>query len=157
MTETRNAGEHADLDLRSTDELVELMNAAGRDRAGRRRGRGRARSPPRSTRSSARLHGGGRLIYVGAGTSGRLAELDAAGVRGDLLCAARPGASLIAGRRRRLAARARGRRGRRGRRASATLEALGVSAADAVVAISASGRTPYVLGALARGRRGRAR
>ena len=38
----------------------------------------RPRSPRPSTPSSARLDQGGRLIYVGAGSSGRLAALDAA-------------------------------------------------------------------------------
>ena len=41
------------------------------------RGR-RVRSPPRSTRSSSGLESGGRLVYVGAGTSGRIAAADAA-------------------------------------------------------------------------------
>src|SRR6478672_587002 len=75
VTEARNAV-GADLDLRSTAELVELMN------------REDAHVPGAVAEAFdeiavvvdevvARLHRGGRLVYSGAGTSGRLAELDA--------------------------------------------------------------------------------
>ena len=97
---------------------------------------------------AARLRAGGRLVYVGAGTSGRLAELDAAECEATF--SARPGqvTALIAG----------GTGGSAIEQEAAEddtaagereIESLGVSAADAVVAISASGRTPYVVGALA--------
>src|SRR2546421_10882980 len=74
ITEARSA-ETRDLDLRSTSELVELMNHQD---AG----------VPAAVASSAadiaavidtvvdRLQAGGRLVYVGAGSSGRLAALD---------------------------------------------------------------------------------
>ena len=72
------SGAHADLDLRSTLDLVELVNDEDAAcRAGRARGRP-PRSQRRSTRSSSGSRGGGRLVYVGAGTSGRLARVDAA-------------------------------------------------------------------------------
>ena len=74
-----------------------------------------------------RLARGGRLVYVGAGTSGRLAALDAAECRADVRLAARRG-------RRDRRRRRRGGRGRRGRAATPTLRALGVGADDAVVA-----------------------
>ena len=69
--------EAADLDLRSTRELVALMNARGRDRARRRRRR-RRRDRGGDRRDRAPSQAGGRLVYVGAGTSGRLALVDAA-------------------------------------------------------------------------------
>lgn len=100
---------------------------------------------------AARLRRGGRLIYVGAGTSGRLGVLDASecpptfGVPPDVVVgwmAGGPGAvtqaveevedSEDAGR--------------------TDVERLGVSAADVLVGIAASGRTPYVLGAVAQAR-----
>ena len=73
----RRVQAHADLDLRSTRELVELMSAeeatvaiAVRDAAGALAGAIDAIVD--------RLDRGGRLVYVGAGTSGRLAAADAA-------------------------------------------------------------------------------
>ena len=86
-----------------------------------------------------RLQGGGRLVYVGAGTSGRLALADAAE------CV--PTFGLEAGRVLALAVideadeddEAAG---------AAAVAAAGIGPADAVVAVSASGRTPYVVSAL---------
>jgi N-acetylmuramic acid 6-phosphate etherase len=144
-TETWNA-DGADLDLRSTDELVELMNAQDLTVPA-----AVAAAAPAIAAAideiAARLRDGGRLIYVGAGTSGRLAELDAAECEATF--SARPSqvTALIAG----------GTGGSALEQEAAEddaaagereLEALDVSAADAVVAISASGRTPYVVGAL---------
>ena len=76
VTEAR-APTGADHDLRSTGELVELMNRqdagvpAAVDAA-------RAQITAAIEEIVARLARGGRLIYVGAGSSGRLAALDAA-------------------------------------------------------------------------------
>jgi N-acetylmuramic acid 6-phosphate etherase len=97
---------------------------------------------------AARLRRGGRLVYVGAGTSGRLGVLDASecpptfGTPPELVvgCIAGGPTALThavedveddaaAGR--------------------ADAAALGIGPDDAVVGIAASGRTPYVLGALA--------
>ncbi len=94
---------------------------------------------------------GGHLYYVGAGTSGRLGVLDAAecpptfGVPPDLVrgvIAGGPAALVRAVEAIEDDAAAGG----------ADLEAAGCRAGDAVVGISASGRTPYVLGAVARAR-----
>jgi N-acetylmuramic acid 6-phosphate etherase len=86
-----------------------------------------------------RLRAGGRLVYVGAGTSGRLAELDA------VEC----GSTFGAGPDQVVAVAARSDELEDDAEAGAeAVRALGVSAADAVVAVSASGRTPYVVGAL---------
>lgn len=139
-TEARDAA-GADLDLRSTRELVELMNAED------------ATVPAAVARASteiaalidavvARLTAGGRLVYVGAGSSGRLAVLDAAECgptfsAGDLVLAVAAEQEADED-----DAAAGGR----------AVDALGVSPADAVVGISASGRSPYVRGALERGR-----
>lgn len=94
-----------------------------------------------------RLRSGGRLFYIGAGTSGRLGVLDASecpptfGVSPDLVT------GIIAG-------------GDRALRnpvessedspedGAADLLAHGFKRGDALVGIAASGRTPYVLGAL---------
>lgn len=94
-----------------------------------------------------RMRGGGRLIYVGAGTSGRLGVLDA--VECVPTFSVEPGVviGLIAGGHAALTQALEGAEDERdgGRR---DLEAVGASAQDAVVGVAASGQTPYVLGAL---------
>jgi N-acetylmuramic acid 6-phosphate etherase len=97
------------------------------------------------------FRGGGRLVYVGAGTSGRLGVLDAAEmpptygtdpamVRGiiaggyDALVRAREGAEDSP------------------RAGAAAMDEAGVRAPDFVLGIATSGTTPYVHGALDRAR-----
>ena len=93
-----------------------------------------------------RLAAGGRLIYVGAGSSGRIAQLDAEECEGTFSTAPGQVVALVAGEGLSSAEREAAEDDREaGRRA---VEQLAVSAADAVVGISASGRTPYVLAAL---------
>ena len=102
------------------------------------------------------LRNGGRLIYVGAGTSGRLAALDAAecpptfGVPRGMVIA------LIAGGKRALTAAVEGAEDKAAAGAR-DLRSVRCSRNDIVVGLSASGRTPYVLGALEYARRVRAR
>ena len=99
----------------------------------------------------AALRAGGRLFYVGAGTSGRLGVLDAAecpptyGVAPDLVQA------IMAGGR---GAVFRAREGAedKAEMGARDLGRRGVTAADVVCAISSSGRTPYAVGALRRAR-----
>lgn len=98
------------------------------------------------------LRKGGRLIYVGAGTSGRLATLDAAecpptfGVSPQLVQA------VVAGGRRALTRAVEGAEDSAAQGAR-DLAARHVSRRDAVVGLTASGTTPYVLGALKLARR----
>src|SRR6266540_4124983 len=68
--------ELGDLDLRSTGELVALMNEADSTVAAAVAGSA-AELAGAIDAIAARLRLGGRLIYVGAGTSGRIAALDA--------------------------------------------------------------------------------
>lgn len=94
-----------------------------------------------------RLRAGGRLIYVGAGTSGRLGVLDA--VECVPTFSVDPGlvVGVIAGGEPALTLAVEGAEDRYedGQR---DLQAVSAGALDAVVGIAASGRTPYVLGAL---------
>jgi N-acetylmuramic acid 6-phosphate etherase len=94
-----------------------------------------------------RMHAGGRLFYLGAGTSGRLGVVDASecpptfGVEADRVI------GLIAG------GDAAIRRAVEGaeddpKAGWRELLTLGATALDTVVGLSASGRTPYVLGAV---------
>lgn len=92
------------------------------------------------------LDGGGRLVYVGAGTPGRLAALDAAecpptfGVPSDRVVAVLAGAGAPT-------AAVEGAEDR-AEQAPEDLRAIGLGPTDTVVGITASGRTPYVLAAL---------
>jgi N-acetylmuramic acid 6-phosphate etherase len=98
---------------------------------------------------------GGRLIYVGAGTSGRLGVLDAAECPPTFGVAPETIQALIAGGAPALlrAAEAAEDDAAQGRRDLATRK---ITPRDVVVGLSASGRTPYTLGALAHARRRRA-
>jgi N-acetylmuramic acid 6-phosphate etherase len=92
----------------------------------------------------------GRIVYVGAGTAGRMGVLDAAEC-GPTFNAAGTVIALLAGG---PGAVTRPKEGAEDDAAAGAgeLTALAVGPADAVVGISASGRTPYVLGALAAAR-----
>src|ERR1700730_13290744 len=93
------------------------------------------------------LQRGGRLFYVGAGTSGRLAALDAAEITPTFGTPARMIQAVIAGGRRALTHAVEGAEDNRAQGAR-DLAARGLSRNDVVVGITASGSTPYVLGAL---------
>jgi N-acetylmuramic acid 6-phosphate etherase len=93
------------------------------------------------------LQSGGRLIYVGAGTSGRLAALDAAEIPPTFGTPARLVQALIAGGRRALTQAAEGVEDSRAQGAR-DLAKRRPGRNDVIVGISASGSTPYVLGAL---------
>lgn len=105
---------------------------------------------------AAALRSGGRLILVGAGTSGRLGVLEAAEIPPTF--GTRPSVvrAVIAGGR---GAVFRAREGAEDDRAAGArqLATLHVSARDVVVGISASGVTSFVTGAMATARRRRAR
>ncbi len=94
------------------------------------------------------IRSGGRLIYMGAGTSGRLGVLDA--VECPPTFGVSPGVvvGLIAGGERAFVKAVEGAEDSR-ELGKADLEAIGLTPKDLVVGIAASGRTPYVLGGLA--------
>ena len=98
---------------------------------------------------------GGRLFYVGAGTSGRLAALDAAELPPTFGTPARTVQAVIAGGRRALTHAVEGAEDNRAQGAR-DLAARKLNANDVVVGITASGSTPYVLGALEFARRRKA-
>ncbi len=94
-----------------------------------------------------RFRRGGRLIYAGAGTSGRLAVLDASECPPTF--SVEPGrvVGIIAGGDSALRVSSEGREDEWFGIAGA-LEELGVNADDTVVGITAGGTTPYALGAI---------
>lgn len=94
------------------------------------------------------LEKGGRLFYIGAGTSGRLGVLDAAECPPTFGTDPAQVRGIIAGGNKALTVAV------EGAEDSLTLgqedvREAGVQAGDVVVGIAASGRTPYVIGALA--------
>jgi len=93
------------------------------------------------------LQRGGRLFYVGAGTSGRLAALDAAEIPPTFGTPPRLVQAVIAGGRRALTHAVEGAEDNRAQ-GGRDLAARGLRGVDTVVGIAASGGTPYVLGAL---------
>lgn len=97
--------------------------------------------------TSSRMSQGGRLIYVGAGTSGRLGVLDASECIPTFSIQDGVVIALIAGGDQALR---KGIEGAEDEREGALLElkSLGLSAKDVLIGIAASGRTPYVIGAL---------
>lgn len=95
------------------------------------------------------LEAGGRLFYVGAGTSGRLGMLDASEIPPTFGAPAELVQGMIAGGVTALYRSVEGAEDNRGAGALA-LDARRVTPADVVCGIAASGRTPFVLGALAR-------
>jgi N-acetylmuramic acid 6-phosphate etherase len=97
--------------------------------------------------TAARFRQGGRLIYVGAGTSGRLGVLDASECPPTFSTPPEMVVGLIAGGPGALTRAIEGAEDRP-ERGAADLEAIGVSGRDLVVGIATSGRTPYVLGAV---------
>jgi N-acetylmuramic acid 6-phosphate etherase len=94
-----------------------------------------------------RLRDGGRLVYIGAGTSGRLAELDASEC--ETTFSTDPGrvVALVAGAGSATSAE-RDAAEDDARAGEDAVRGIDVAEPDAVVGVSASGRTPFVVGAL---------
>ena len=149
-TEKRNP-RSAKIDRLSTLGIVDLINSEDRKVAGAVR---------RCRKEIARAveiieevwRTGGRLFYVGAGTSGRLGVLDASECPPTF--GSRPGMvqGVIAGGRRALVRSIEGAEDRREAGAEA-MRKRRVGARDVVVGIAACGLTPYVLGALGQARK----
>ncbi len=95
------------------------------------------------------LLSGRRLFYVGAGTSGRLGVLDASKIRPTFGTAPQVVQAIIAGGATALHSAVEGAEDQAEAGALAIAE-RGVNAGDSVCGITASGRTPFVLGALGR-------
>ena len=100
------------------------------------------------------VRGGGRIFYVGAGTSGRLGVLDAAECPPTFGVSSETVQAVIAGGQRALIEAAEAAEDDRGQ-GHRDLAARKVGPRDIVIGLAASGRTPYTIGALqyARSRR----
>jgi len=145
-TEQRNPHSRG-LDRKSTLDILRLLN-----REDARVAVAVQRQLPKIARAvdaiAQSLERGGTLFYVGAGTSGRLAVVDASECPPTFGTPAKMVKAIIAGGERAL------RNAVEGAEDSSTngardLRRAGVSPRDVVVGLAASGTTPYVLGALA--------
>ena len=144
-TEARNPAS-ADLDARSSLEFVRLMNAE--DATVAAAVATQAEPIARAIDVIAdRLRAGGRLVYAGAGTSGRLGVLDASECPPTFDSPPGQVIGIIAGGHQALTTAVEGAEDHP-EFAEADLHRLNLSAQDVVVGIASSGRTPYVLGAL---------
>lgn len=150
LTELSNPASHGIAEL-GTEEMLQVMNRADAEVAA-----AVAAEIPRIAAAvdaiAARLAKGGHLTYIGAGTSGRLGVLDASECPPTFNVPPGLVRGIIAGGEKALT-----------RATEATeddpeagardLLASGFGPGDALVGIAASGRTPYVLGAVAAARK----
>ena len=144
-TEARNPLTH-DLDNLSALELVKLINSEDRKIAAAVE---KVAGPIAEAidRIAAAFSRGGRLIYVGAGTSGRLGVLDAVECPPTFNTDPDMVVGVMAGGAEGLVRAIEGAEDSRSLGQS-DLQDLDLNRCDVVVGIAASGRTPYVLGAL---------
>jgi N-acetylmuramic acid 6-phosphate etherase len=145
LTEARNP-QSEDLDVLTAAEIVRLMNAEDA-------------TVPASVATQAesiaraidviveRFHRGGRLVYVGAGTSGRLGVLDASECPPTFNSPPGQVIGIIAGGLTALTTAVEGAEDQP-KNAEADLRPIQLSANDLLVGIATSGRTPYVIGAM---------
>jgi len=144
-TETANH-RHADLDLYPVEDLVNAfiddqtqavsaVSAASRKIAAA------------VTAAVPRIAAGGRLIYVGAGTSGRLGVLDSVELHPTFSWPRERALALLAGGALAMYAAVEGAEDD-GEQGAVDLLAAGVGPLDVVFLLAASGVTPYVMGAL---------
>ncbi|MEE1929648.1 N-acetylmuramic acid 6-phosphate etherase [Streptomyces sp. TRM 70351] len=136
----------ADIDRLSTLEIATLMN--GEDATVPAAvAAGLPRLAAAVDAAAARMADGGRLVYAGAGTAGRLGVLDASECPPTFNTAPGEVVGLVAGGPAALLTAVEGAEDRADL-AAAALDELGLTAADTVVGVSASGRTPYAVGAV---------
>lgn len=146
QTEMRNAASEQ-LDQMSALEIVTLMN-----REDHKVAQAVERALPEVARAAEliaqSLDGGGRLFYIGAGTSGRLGVLDAAECPPTFGTDPAKVRAIIAGGAAAMTVAVEGAEDSP-ELGQKDIREAGVRAGDVVVGIAASGRTPYVIGALA--------
>lgn len=135
-----------DIDQWSVERILEAIHREDR-RAWEAVGRVLPRVAEAAEVLTVALAGGGHWFNVGAGTSGRIGALDAAEIPPTFGLPAHRVQAVVAGG---AAALARAIEGAEDRpeRAVFELRERGLAAGDVVVAISASGRTPFTLGGL---------
>lgn len=145
LTETNNP-RTTDIDTRTTREILEIINTE--DQQVIHAVSAELESISRAVDEVyARMMQGGRLIYVGAGTSGRLGVVDASEMPPTYSVPHGVVIGLIAGGEQAMFRSIEGAEDNP-KLGHADIVRLNVTARDSVVGIAASGRTPYVIGAL---------
>lgn len=150
LTTEAHRPELAEIDQRPTLDIARLMNDedAGVPAAV-------ARELPRIAAAidaaAARMARGGRLVYLGAGTAGRLGVLDASECPPTFNTEPGQVVGLVAGGPKAVVEAVEGAEDS-AELAAADLEREGVGPDDVVVGVSASGRTPYAVGAVRQAR-----
>ncbi|GAB1823486.1 N-acetylmuramic acid 6-phosphate etherase [Herbidospora sp. RD11066] len=149
LTTEQSDPRHRRIDELPTEEIARRMNAADATVPG-----AVAAAIPAISAAidaiAARMGRGGRLIYIGAGTSGRLAVLDASECPPTFGTAPEQVCGIIAGGAEALVRSVEGAEDDASAGAAAVAD---VGPLDSVVGISASGRAPYVVGAVTEARR----
>jgi N-acetylmuramic acid 6-phosphate etherase len=144
-TEARRP-DQADIDRRSTLDLARAMNDNDAEVPA-----AVARALPAIAAAidavAERMRRGGRLVYIGAGTAGRMGVLDASECPPTFNTAPGQVVGLIAGGDGAIRTSVEGAEDD-DRQAAADLDRLDLRPEDVVVGISASGRTPYAVGAV---------
>lgn len=138
--------ELAEIDQLPTAEIARIMN--GEDRTVPQAVAARLPQIAAAIDATAeRMARGGRLIYAGAGTAGRLGVLDASECPPTFNTDPAQVVGLIAGGPAAMITAVEGAEDSR-ELAAGDLDRLGLTADDTVVGVSASGRTPYAIGAV---------
>lgn len=141
----------ADIDRRSTADILRTMNAEDATVPA-----AVAEAVPAIAAAvdavAERMRRGGRLVYAGAGTAGRLGVLDASECPPTFGTSPGQVVGLIAGGPRAVSDAVEGAEDDPGA-AAADVTALGIGPLDTVVGVSASGRTPYAVEAVRSARR----
>ena len=145
MTENLSA-RHAELDLWPTAEALEAMFEGQLSAVAALRSQMAALTEAAEAAAGV-LHGGGRLVYVGAGTSGRLAVLDGVELGPTFGWPAERLLFLMAGGPDALTVSVEGAEDDAGAGRDEVLGAE-VGAGDVVIGVAASGTTPYTVAAL---------
>ena len=144
-TEARNTASGT-IDSLSALQIVELMNSEDAMVAAAVRTQSTSIAAAIDVVAEA-FRNGGRLIYIGAGTSGRLGVLDASECPPTFSVPRSMVVGLIAGGPSALTSAIEGAEDR-AEQGRADLENISLTARDIVMGTAASGRTPYVLGGL---------
>jgi N-acetylmuramic acid 6-phosphate etherase len=149
ITEQRNP-RSAEIDLATAQEIVDIINDEDRTVADAVASQ-RTEITQAVLLAEATFRAGGRLFYVGAGTSGRLGVLDAAECPPTFGTDPEMVQGLIAGG---LPALTRAQEGAEDREEDAArdVDAAGIRKDDLLIGIAASGTTPFVRAALQRAR-----
>jgi N-acetylmuramic acid 6-phosphate etherase len=141
---------YAEIDRMSVAELAATMNAADAEVPAAVS----AALPaivPAIEATSQRMARGGRLVYVGAGTPGRIGVLDASECPPTFRTSPELVFAIIAGGPSAIVNPSEGAEDD-GAAGAAAIDAAGIGENDTVIGIASSGRTPYVIAAVARAR-----